>query len=85
MGLRAGYMQCDWYPQCSPSTEARQSPGTGRSCSMTLTPWLNALLLAAVFALAQQLDGPDDIQAAQDVAADVQAAVQTAKAQPNTN
>ena len=49
---------------------------------MSLSPWLNALLLAVVFALAQQLDGPDDIQAAQDVAEDVQAAVQTAQAAP---
>jgi len=49
---------------------------------MTLAPWINALLLAAVFALAQQLDGPDDMQAAQDVAEDVQTAIHTAQAAP---
>lgn len=53
---------------------------------MTPTHWINAALLACVFALAQQLDGPDDIQAAQDVAEDVSAAVHaanhTAQVQP---
>jgi hypothetical protein len=41
--------------------------------------WLAAFILAMLLASAHLLDGPSDIDAAQDVAADVQDAVQTAQ------
>ena len=39
-----------------------------------LRPWLAALAITGLYALMAALDGPDDIQAAQDVAEDVQIA-----------
>lgn len=43
--------------------------------------WIAALIIALLLASAHLLDGPSDIDAAQDVAADVQDAIQTAQAQ----
>lgn len=45
----------------------------------TLESWVLAALMAAVLVLGAQLDGPTDVQAAQDVADDVTAAIQTAQ------
>lgn len=47
----------------------------------TATTWATALLLAIGMASAYMLDGPDDLDAMQDVAADVQAAQAQAAAQ----
>lgn len=41
--------------------------------------WLAATIIALLLASAHLLDGPSDIDAAQDVAADVQDAIQTAQ------
>ena len=41
--------------------------------------WLAAFIIAMVLASAHLLDGPSDIEAAQDVAADVADAIQTAQ------
>ena len=44
--------------------------------------WLAAIIIGMLLASAHLLDGPSDIDAAQDVAADVAEAVQTAQAKP---
>lgn len=46
-----------------------------------ITRWVGAALLCLVLASAHLLDGPSDIEAAQDVAADVQDAQAQAAAQ----
>jgi hypothetical protein len=46
-----------------------------------IRPWLAALAIVALYALVQQLDGPDDLQAARDVADDLAIAVATAGSQ----
>jgi len=45
--------------------------------------WLLATLIALLMASAHLLDGPGDIEAMHDVAADVADAIQTAQAQAN--
>lgn len=45
----------------------------------TIENWVLAALMAASLCLGTALDGPSDIQAAQDVADDVNAAIQTAQ------
>ena len=45
--------------------------------------WLLAAIIALLMASAHLLDGPGDIEAMQDVAADVADAIQTAQAQAN--
>ena len=47
--------------------------------STTRLNWLAALIIAMLLASAHLLDGPSDIDAAQDVALDVQDAIQTAQ------
>jgi len=49
--------------------------------SRPLTTWLAATAIALVLACAHLLDGPSDIEAAQDVATDVQDAQAQAAAQ----
>lgn len=49
--------------------------------STTRLTWLAAIIIALLLASAHLLDGPNDIDAAQAVAADVQDAIQTAQAQ----
>lgn len=49
--------------------------------STTRLTWLAAIIIALLLANAHLLDGPNDIDAAQAVAADVQDAIQTAQAQ----
>lgn len=41
--------------------------------------WLSAIIIAMLLASAHLLDGPSEIDAAQDIAADVSDAIQTAK------
>ena len=45
--------------------------------------WLAATIIALLLASAHLLDGPSDIDAAQDVASDVQDAIQTAQLAPS--
>jgi len=47
--------------------------------STTRLNWLAATIIALLMASAHLLDGPSDIDAAQDVALDVQDAIQTAQ------
>lgn len=44
-----------------------------------LTTWATAALLALLLSMSHLLDGPTDLQAAQDVAADVQDALRAAQ------
>lgn len=41
--------------------------------------WLSAIIIAMLLASAHLLDGPSEIDAAQDIAADVREAIQTAQ------
>ena len=48
----------------------------------SLTKWLTAALFALVLASGHLLDGPSELDAIEDVAADLQDAIQTAQVQP---